>query len=165
MEVKGKVKANSMDIVGGVKAGSIDIGIEGYSPNALVPDGTIIQWFQRTTDTPAPKGWAFCDGTNGTPDLRDRFIVGAGNDYTPGDTGGEKEHILTIDEMPTHRHDLKLYFLSSDTGPYFTYSNNYLTQPNSSTIRTSTESIQNNGNDQPHENRPPYYALAYIMKL
>ena len=55
-----------------------------------------------------PDNWSVCDGQNGTPDLRERFIVGAGNKYGLRSRGGEKEHILTIDEMPSHRHSMEL---------------------------------------------------------
>ena len=52
----------------------------------LVPSGVILMW-SGTTDN-IPKGWFLCDGTNGTPNLRDRFIIGAGGKYSPGATGG-----------------------------------------------------------------------------
>ena len=67
-----------------------------------VPKGTIVIWSGAATAIPS--GWALCDGQNGTPDLRDRFVVGASGEYAVGDTGGEKEHILTIGEMPRHGH-------------------------------------------------------------
>ena len=51
-----------------------------------------------------PTGWLLCDGSNGTPDLRDRFIVGAGSTYSPKATGGEATHKLTIAEIPSHSH-------------------------------------------------------------
>lgn len=52
----------------------------------LVPSGVILMW-SGTADN-IPKGWLLCDGTNGTPNLRDRFIIGAGGKYSPGATGG-----------------------------------------------------------------------------
>lgn len=55
-----------------------------------------------------PTGWLLCDGSNGTPDLRDRFIVGAGSTYSPKATGGEATHKLTTAEMPSHNHNLSL---------------------------------------------------------
>ncbi|MDR9392671.1 MAG: hypothetical protein RI554_11670, partial [Trueperaceae bacterium] len=51
-----------------------------------------------------PSGWLLCDGTNGTPDLRDRFIVGAGGAYTVNDTGGADSVQLSGSEMPSHSH-------------------------------------------------------------
>lgn len=49
-------------------------------------------------------GWQLCDGTNGTADLRDKFIVGAGNSYTPGATGGAATVALSIANLPPHNH-------------------------------------------------------------
>ena len=54
----------------------------------MVPKGGIIIWSGSVNDIPA--GWVLCDGSNGTPDLRDRFVLGAGNNYTVGATGGKK---------------------------------------------------------------------------
>ena len=51
----------------------------------IVPKGIVVAWFGSTSVL--PDGWALCDGTNGTPDLRDRFIVGAGASFTVGATG------------------------------------------------------------------------------
>ena len=68
----------------------------------LCPVGIITMWSGAISNIPT--GWALCDGNNGTPNLTDRFIVGAGNDYTVGATGGEATHTLTENEMPKHRH-------------------------------------------------------------
>lgn len=55
-----------------------------------------------------PTGWQQCDGTNGTPDLRDRFVVGAGTTYAVGDTGGANTVTLGISEMPVHSHSVSI---------------------------------------------------------
>jgi len=122
-----------------------------------------------------PDGWALCDGTNGTPDLRDRFIVGAGNSYSIGDTGGENFHTLTVDEMPSHSHEVNDpgHFHSGDTYRRDTQgvtsgsegvADNKWGSENVDIAYTGI-TIGNTGGDQSHENRPPYYALAFIMKL
>jgi len=96
-----------------------------------------------------------CNGENSTPDLRDRFIVGAGTTYAVAATGGEATHTLITAELPAHTHAFPGMALGSgaktldvghgsDGGAY----------PSSST-----------GSGTAHENRPPYYALAYIMKV
>lgn len=127
------------------------------SSGSSVPAGSIIPWYGNLANI--PDGFALCDGKNGTPDLRDRFLVGAGNAYKLGDIGGENKHQLTIDEMPKHEHVVysgyygsNIYSISCDGSSYGgTFKDKHLTQPS--------------GGNQPHENRPPYYALYYIMKL
>ena len=127
------------------------------SSGSSVPAGSIIPWYGNLANI--PDGFALCDGKNGTPDLQDRFLVGAGNAYKLGDIGGENKHQLTIDEMPKHEHVVysgyygsNIYSISCDGSSYGgTFKDKHLTQPS--------------GGNQPHENRPPYYALYYIMKL
>lgn len=53
-----------------------------------------------------PTGWAICNGQNGTPDLRDRFIVGAGRSYNPGTTGGSDTVTLSTNQIPAHSHTI-----------------------------------------------------------
>ena len=60
-------------------------------PNDVAnPIGSITMWSGALVDVPA--GWQQCDGTNGTPDLRERFILGSGGAVSPGQTGGVSEH-------------------------------------------------------------------------
>lgn len=117
-----------------------------------VPSGLICMW----SGDVVPSGWSLCNGKNGTPDLRDRFIVGSGNEYMIGDTGGEKTHTLTVNEMPSHNHTYlepnKMLGTAQKTSASDYYEN---------TVSTNTSST---GGGQAHENRPPYYALAFIMK-
>jgi len=120
-----------------------------------IPSGVIVMWWGLIGSI--PEGWALCDGTNGTPDLRDRFIVGAGSSYIVGATGGEAFHTLTINEMPSHTHTTTWYEHGGEPGPPHPTGAQH-THPFTSTSNPT-------GGDQPHENRPPYYSLAYIMKL
>lgn len=99
-----------------------------------------------------PSGWYLCDGSNGTPNLRDRFVVGAGSSYGVGDTGGEATHVLTIAEMPAHDHVI--------TGGTAGGSGHVRRDALNNSNHTSNQT----GSGSAHENRPPYYALAYIMK-
>jgi hypothetical protein len=78
---------------------------------ALLPNGTIILWSGSVASIPA--GWRLCDGGAGTPDLRDRFVIGAASSYLPGASGGTSTHnhnaatgghTLTIGEIPSHGH-------------------------------------------------------------
>lgn len=123
--------------------------------NGAVVTGMIVMWSGRIDQIPT--GWALCNGQNGTPDLRDRFIVGAGNSYAVGTTGGAATVTLTINEMPAHTHVFSRIFGHIDGGGMFPGGNN-----DSPTWQDTTNST---GGNQPHENRPPYYALAFIMKL
>ena len=144
----------------------------------IVPKGGIIMWSGEARNIPS--GWALCDGGNGTPDLRGRFIVGAGDSYSPGDKGGEEKHKLIPGEMPAHTHNIYLSMNARAPDPrlkeiygalYSPYcaalGSNYLefwNVPNPVEFRMSGETAWKGG-DQSHENRPPYYALCFIMKL
>lgn len=135
----------------------------------IMPQGGIIMYggamtnFDNTgkgkSDSPVA-GWAICNGQNNTPDLRNRFIVGAGpgSNYTVGNTGGEDFHKLTIDEMPSHSH--KYGYECYDIAG-FGKEGCWLRRNG---INNGDESAKTGG-DKPHENRPPYFAMLYIMKL
>lgn len=159
------------------------------SLDSSIPSGTIITWYGVLGSIPS--GFVLCDGSNGTPDLRNRFIVGAGNSYTLGATGGADTVTLTTAQMPSHAHtrgtmNITGYFRSSrfkyewpSTSGALTYSelNNgsgggtasgngwYQSQLNFDASRNWTGETSWAGSSQAHENRPPYYALYYIMKL
>lgn len=117
------------------------------------PVGAIVIW--SGASTAIPEGWALCNGANGTPDLRDRFIVGAGGSYSVGNTGGENTVTLTVNQMPSHNHSVSACTPTGATGSYISATNS----SKNATPVTSTST----GGGQAHENRPPYYALCYIM--
>lgn len=122
-----------------------------------IPSGVIMMWSGSIATIPS--GFALCNGSNGTPDLRDRFIVAAGNSYNPGATGGESSHQLTTAEMPGHYHNGQ-YSMSLNGGGSTPYHIGYAMDGDGAQwFRTAAV-----GGDGYHENRPPYYALAYIMK-
>jgi len=127
-----------------------------------LPLGTILMWSGAIADI--PEGWQLCDGTNGTPDLRDRFIVGAGNNYSVGDTGGEETHTLTIDEIPSHTHTKPSY---NDRLYNETDHNDVskVASGGSAAASSATLEMDFTGGGQAHENRPPYYALCFIMRV
>lgn len=163
-------------------------------------------------------GFALCNGNNGTPDLRDRFVIAAGGSYVQGELGpvfntsaslSLSSVQLTIPELPKHRHQINdpgHNHTIGDPGHQHTYYDKYHKNCVSAVLTTklpgaliayitgSTEVascedkdhlsitdkaltnvkvIKNKtgitqteleGGDQPHENRPPYFALAYIMR-
>ncbi len=124
-----------------------------------IPVGGIMMWSGAIPDIPA--GWALCDGTNGTPDLRNKFIVGAGALYTVGNTGGAASVALSVAQMPSHRHRV---MGAVNGGSYVPYLEISTRDP----AALSTESYMENmlgyaGSNGSHENRPPYYALCFIM--
>lgn len=206
--------------------GSALTGIEG------VPSGVIAMWSGSIASIPT--GWVLCDGNNSTPDLRDRFVVGAGSTYAVADTGGSNTVTLTESQMPGHTHTISgntsttgahTHTLSGNTSNSGNHTHNGSTSnvgnhthnvgfsfnnderngggnggvPNSGTSATSaagshshnfttaaggdhshtlsgnaasagdhshtlSATAASTGGGSAHENRPPYYALAYIMK-
>ena len=117
-----------------------------------IPSGFIGLWSGATNAIPS--GWVLCDGNNGTPNLRDRFVVGAGSSYSVDDTGGAANVTLTINQIPSHNHSYTMInFDQGSAGGASSYGQG-----------TSSVSTGNKGGGQSHENLPPYYALAYIMK-
>lgn len=130
---------------------------------SIVPKGVINMW--SGTIASIPRGWALCDGTNGTPNLKGRFIVGYDSgdiDYNfIGGSGGEKQVTLTIDQMPAHNHGVDLF--RNDTSGGAQPNTLYLGTDNGAT--GVTVNTANQGSGLAHENRPPYYVLAYIIKL
>lgn len=175
-------------------------GAYGWQELNPLPQGSIIMW----SGTAVPAGWAICDGTSGTPDLRGRFIVSSGTNSSPiaGDSnpkylinqkGGRNQVTLTSSQsgLPTHSHTINHTHTISDPGHDHKVDNHgnedvgdankqaSYNRNNNSTITTesSTTGITiNNYNGYSgkvkasnattaHENRPPYYVLAFIMKL
>jgi microcystin-dependent protein len=137
-----------------------------------VPSGIISLWSGSTGSIPS--GWLLCDGTNGTPDLRDRFIIGAGNTYAVGATGGTADAIVVSHTHsatssvtdPGHFHlssgtngGSQTGFLSSDgdNTPQLPTT----TETTGITVGTTVASAGVSGTGA---NIPPYYALAYIQK-
>ena len=79
--------------------------------NAFVPVGGIIMWNGTIAEAEALTNWKICDGDNGTPDLRDKFVMGVGSSVntstaTKGETGGANSYTLALNQMPEHSHDV-----------------------------------------------------------
>lgn len=178
-----------LDVNGNVQVTG-DINTQGKvqeNNHDLIPRGTIIMWHGEHTKI--PDGWAVCDGDNGTPDLRDRFIIGAGKNYKVDSTGGKDSVSLKINEMPRHTHTASSTIPKED-GKHLHYWNGYYQKEHKdkgSQVRSrnkissdSKDAINNNdgihghdieteigfsGDGATHENRPPFYALLFLMKL
>ena len=161
--------------------------------------GMIILWYGNTGNIPT--GFVLCDGNNSTPDLRDRFVVGAGNGYSPGNSGGSQNVTLSTSQLPSHNHSVSVSGTTGNPSPALTGDvrrisegfrasgtasgvftkvndpNNPITGASSNSpvagftfdgTHTHTFSASgtsgNQGSGSSIENRPPYYALCYIMK-
>ena len=123
----------------------------------IVPSGAIIMW-SGAADA-IPTGYVLCNGSNNTPDLRNRFVVGAGSgsNYNVNDTGGADSVTLTVDQIPAHTHTY--------IDQYVVINNGYRPWPASNNdCAARNVNSGSAGGGQSHENRPPYYALCFIMK-
>ena len=151
LEVAGQVKITGGNPGAGKVLTSDANGMAAWEPvsSGSIPSGVIVMWSGSISNIPS--GWVLCDGTNVTPDLKNRFIVGAGDEYAVSSIGGEKIHQLTVDEMPSHTH----------TGGVTAH---HGAAPGSDGNIMSISTTGSSGGGQPHENRPPYYTLAFIMK-
>ena len=143
-------------VINGERIGLNAANIEGLPAESGFPSGGIIIW-SGASDA-VPSGWVLCDGTNGTPDLRGQFVLGAGGTYSPGGTGGSETVTLTVSQMPRHYHTLSYSASITDNVSSGSGVRAYVSPG-------KTHISENAGGDQPHPNMPPYYALCYIMKL
>jgi hypothetical protein len=146
---------------------------------ASFPTGGIILWSGSVASIPS--GWALCNGSNGTPDLRNRFVVGAGSTYAVDATGGSADAIVvshthtfsgTTASNGTHSHELTLGEPLNNDGARAAASNgiqapapNATTETAGAHTHTFSGTTASTGSSGTNANLPPYYALAYIMKL
>jgi microcystin-dependent protein len=157
-------------------------GIIGTAPTPPTPTpaGVIVLWSGSIGSIPS--GWVLCNGSNGTPDLRNRFIVGAGSTYAVDATGGSADAIVvshthtatstsTVTD-PGHKHNLEGYGKDGTTfqypdlegrGSFRTITNGVVTNTTGVTVATTTTNASA-GTSGTNANLPPYYALCYIMK-
>jgi len=135
---------------------------------SFLPRGVITMWYGSIASIPS--GWLLCDGTNGTPDLRNRFVVGAGSTYAVATTGGSADaivvsHTHTMQSAGAHVHT---YDQAVNAGPHPTGSGRFdvtATQSaNTGSAGIHTHTIDSTGSSGTNANLPPYYALAYIMR-
>ena len=137
---------------------------------AGIPTGGIILWSGSVGAIPT--GWALCNGSNGTPDLRSRFVIGAGSAYNVAATGGSANTVVVSHTHsvtdPGHAHTVTQGATVSGTTPRQrirvlgdTATTGVSDPTNTNTTGITVNSAGQSGIDA---NLPPYYALAYIMK-
>ena len=149
----------------------------------IVPAGVIVMW--SGTIATIPSGWLLCNGSNGTPDLRNRFIIGAHSDDagvakttitgSATQTGGSKDaivvshtHTASVTD-PGHTHTASVWRQNGTASRYTRFgtqsdddaSGTAVTNSNTTGITVSNSTTGSSGTDA---NLVPYYALAYIMK-
>lgn len=151
----------------------------GGMAGANIPRGLIAMW----NGVSVPEGWALCNGQIvedlQTPDLSGKFIVGwsSGNeDYNLiGNTGGQEKVTLSTQEIPSHVHNFAdAYFIEAHSDLVGANGTQWIGNNLSGSNKTDRDNsyvclwdhdTRAAGGGQPHENRPPYYVLAYIIKL
>jgi hypothetical protein len=149
------------------------IGVLNTSTGTTIPTGMISLWYGAIGSVPL--GWYLCDGTNGTPDLRDKFVVGAGSTYSVAATGGSTDAIVvshnhTANSVVTdngHVHTETAYNTAGigNAGGGGARVNAATINTGSATtgITVATTNVAA-GVSGTNANLPPYYALAYVMK-
>lgn len=151
----------------------------GSMEGSSIPRGLIAMW----NGTQVPNGWALCNGQIvddlQTPDLSGKFVVGwqSGNeDYNLiGNTGGQEKVTLATQEIPSHVHNFAdAYFIEAHSDLVGASGTQWIGNNLSGSNKTDRDNsyvclwdhdTRATGGGQPHENRPPYYVLAYIIKL
>lgn len=141
-------------------------------PDAFSP-GMIILWSGLTSTIPT--GWALCNGLNGTPNLTDKFIVGAGGSYGVNQTGGYKDSIVvshnhtgTTNSSGSHTHTVETPTTKGKYEPsgynFSAYVSGGAATTSSAGAHTHGFTTSTKGSSGTNRNLPPYYALAYIMR-
>lgn len=146
-----------------------------------VPSGMIVMWSGNIDDI--PDGWKLCDGSEGTPDLTDRFVMSVSSGKDPGAIGGSNFYTLSTSQLPSHTHGSGS--LVTDTAgehqhlsytiAYYTGTGGYSISggggwgygelpPDGAHSHSITGSTGTTGSGSSIDNRPKYYALAFIMK-
>lgn len=206
LDVKGKIASDSLEVKGEVALDSLAVKGEAIANFLTVNNtlsarkfegegafvtGMIMMWSGTADDI--PYGWALCDGTKGTPNLKGRFILSAGDGYALNESGGSKshnykvevlEHQLTHQEIPSHKHSYRIANQfdgrpnggkdHGEGGYYWTDARHYDSGWGDRSERHWDTSDVGGGCGHKHEatiqpqesdQMPPYYVLCFIMKI
>lgn len=155
---------------------------KGATEGGTLPAGIILMWHGLIANIPS--GWVLCDGANGTPDLRGKFVKGAAAAAEAGDTGGalththaaHPSHTHTYSQVPNHVHGVSTILRTATTGGATTQVTN--AQDTSSTADATRKTDNPDGgvaqgttdgpsasltHDSPNH-EPPFFTVLYIMK-
>lgn len=138
------------------------------SATASIPVGCIVLWSGSVATIPA--GYLLCNGAYGTPNLADRFILGAGNLYAPSGAGGSTDSITvahthtTVVTDPGHVHTASGVANLAGTNTGFNWGSGGATQTTNSAVTGISVANNSTGVTGVNANMPPYYALCYIIK-
>ena len=169
MTVMGTVTMPAMTVASASVNGDVSsagtVRANTFAGYGTIPVGGIIMWSGAANKV--PDGWKLCDGSEGTPNLKGKFIVGydpSDSDYnTVGKTGGERAVTLTTAQMPSHSHKttIRVSGLSARSN-----SDNDFFAPSWKSQNT-TDTVESNsvGDGHAHENRPPYYVMCFIKRV
>ena len=181
------IKDGGLGVEGNIHSGSV-VTAASFVGNGIIPIGGIIMW--SGADNAVPSNWSLCNGSGGTVDLRDRFIVGRGNAYAAGATGGNKDAVVIDHNHPfstttgsegVHNHAFKASNRAGDSDAWSNANKGFIGDLDGAafTQAADTDKIYDNGSHQhsvsgttdstgssgSDKNLPPYYALAYIMRM
>lgn len=136
----------------------------GETPGTI-PIGGIILWSGETI----PDGWAICNGSQGTPNLQGKFVLATGGNHTLGETGGQEEYTLTMNNIPQHKH--QIYFQEYKWGdnanrrPFPSNTQDSSIAGEDPTFSSIYTQDAGQASPTPVPTVPPYYVLYYIMRI
>jgi hypothetical protein len=167
--------SNAQGVTAAITDNSVNLATTEFVRNIL-PAGIVVMWSGAVINI--PNGWFLCDGANSTPDLRDRFVIGAGSTYAVDATGGSANaivvshtHTATVTD-PGHVHQMTRVLTDANTDATFDAVSQFATNDDANYQNRNTDSavtgisvgISTIGSSGTDANLPPYYALCYIMK-
>jgi hypothetical protein len=140
--------------------------------NGIIPVGGIIMWSGTIAAISSLTGWALCNGSNGTPDLRERFVVGAGgsNTTTPVDSGQNTDGYSVGEKAGSANATLvSHYHIPNGTGSFAISNTGNVTgllvaSSSEGGLGRLDDRTGSTGEPATNANLPPYYALAFIMR-
>ncbi len=165
--LNGAVNASTLNVSGAATVGGA-MSANTFTGGGTIPVGGIIMWSGAT----APTGWALCDGGTysgrTTPDLRGRFVISSGNstrDGAVGSVGGNANISLSEEQMPRHNHGFTDAYFAENRGWSETYAGSKSGADSDNSLYTRSADTAHAGHGSSIDIRPPFYVLAFIMRV